>query len=134
MTSPALIDTDGRSVPEWIGATNDTPIPDRVRVRVFLRFDGICQECKVKITTKRWVCDHRIAITNGGENRERNLGPIHETCDRTIKTPRDVKLKAKTYRIRKRHLGIRKSSSRPMPGSRASGLRKRIDGTVVRRT
>lgn len=79
--------TDVRSVPEWIGANVDSPVPDRVRMRVFLKFKGICQECTVKIIGKRWVCDHRIAIINGGENRERNLGPIHEACDRKIKTP-----------------------------------------------
>lgn len=100
-----------RSVPEWRGATLDTPIPDRVRVRVFLCFKGICQECDTKITAKRWVCDHRKAIINGGENRESNLGPIHEACDKKIKTPADVKIKAKTYRMQKANLGIKKPRS-----------------------
>jgi len=98
----------GREVPEWIGATPDTPVPDRVRVRVFVRFDGLCQECGTKIVGKRWVCDHRIALINGGENRETNLGPIHEACDRKTKTPRDVREKSKVARVRKKHLGIKK--------------------------
>lgn len=97
-----------RAVAEWIGKNDDEPVPDRVRVRVFLKFKGICQECGVKITTKRWICDHRKAIINGGENREKNLGPIHEACDDKIKTPRDVKIKAKTYRMQKRNLGVKK--------------------------
>lgn len=112
-----------RTVPEWCGKTADTPIPDRVRVRVFLRFNGICQECKTKITTKRWVCDHRVAIINGGANREKNLGPIHEACDKKIKTPRDMKIKAKIYRIQKRNLGVTKP--------RTIRSWRRFDGTPV---
>lgn len=100
--------TTARSVAEWCGATPDTPVPARVRDRVFQKFDGICQECGTKIYAKRWTCDHRIALINGGENRENNLGPIHESCDRKIKTPRDVREKSKVARMRKKHLGIKK--------------------------
>lgn len=124
MNTPApMIETEGRSLPEWIGRNADDPIPDRVRVRVFLRFNGICQECETKITTKRWVCDHRVAIINGGANRERNLGPIHEACDKKIKTPRDMKIKAKIYRIQKRNLGVTKP--------RTIRAWRRFDGTPV---
>lgn len=101
-------DATARAVPEWCGATPDTPVPDRVRARVFLVHDGICQECGVKIIAKRWVCDHRTAIINGGENREGNLGPIHESCDRKIKTPRDVREKSKIARVRQKHMGIKR--------------------------
>lgn len=97
----------GRSLPEWIGKTDDEPVPPRVRARVFLRFDGRCQECGVKIRGKRWICDHRQALINGGENRENNLGPIHEACDKT-KTASDVAIKSKVARVRNAHLGIRK--------------------------
>jgi 5-methylcytosine-specific restriction protein A len=116
-----------RSVPEWIGTTDDTPVPDRVRVRVFQRFKGICQECGVKIIAKRWVCDHRKALINGGENREKNLGPIHEACD-PKKTSADVAEKSKVYEMTKRHLGIRKPKGRPMPGTKASGIKMKFGG------
>jgi 5-methylcytosine-specific restriction protein A len=119
----------GRSLPEWVGKTDDEPVPRRVRARVFLRFDGICQECSVKIRAKRWICDHRTALINGGENRERNLGPIHEACDKT-KTASDVAVKSKVARVRNKHLGLVTRNSRPMPGTRASGIRKRMNGNV----
>ena len=122
-----------RSLPEWIAADDDTPVPDRVRARVFLKFGGICTECGVKIRAKRWVCDHRTAICNGGENRESNLGPIHESCDRKVKTPADVALKAYDARVRNKHLGITKKSRNPMPGSRASGIKMKIGGGWERR-
>lgn len=118
-----------RTVEEWIGKTDDTAVPPHVRVRVFERFGGVCGICTTKIRAKRWVCDHKKAIVNGGENRERNLWPIHEVCDRTVKTPADVAEKKINNRVRMKHLGV-KRKARPMPGSRASGIKKRMDGTV----
>lgn len=97
-----------RTVPEWIGKTDDTPIPPRVRLRVFMRFGGICQECARPINAgKRWICDHRNAIINGGQNRESNLGPIHEVCDKK-KTAADVAEKSKVYRKQAAHLGLKR--------------------------
>lgn len=116
-----------RTVDEWIGKTDDTPVPDRVRVRVFQRFNGICQECGVKIIAKRWICDHRKALINGGANVESNLGPIHEACD-PKKTGADVAEKSKVYEMAKRHLGIRKPKGQPMPGTKASGIKMLIGG------
>lgn len=121
-----------RSLKEWIGKSDDDPIPPRVRVRVFVRFDGVCQECGVKIVGRHWICDHRTAIINGGENRENNLGPIHEACDKT-KTAGDVALKSKVYRKKAKHLGIKLKKSKPMMGSRASGWKRKMDGSLVRR-
>lgn len=94
-----------RSTAEWIGKSDDTVPPPRVRLRVFQRFDGICQECRAKIAGKRWICDHRIALINSGENRESNLGPIHEACDKT-KTAADVALKSIVYRKAAKNVGI----------------------------
>lgn len=121
-----------RAVPEWIGKDDNEAIPPRVRARVFLAHDGKCQECGVKITGKRWICDHRIAIINGGANRESNLGPIHGACDKT-KTASDVAEKSRVARKRMKSLGIAPKKGRPMPGSKASGFRRRMDGTVERR-
>lgn len=121
-----------RSVEEWVGATDDTPIPPRVRVRVFLKFDGMCQECGTKIHGKRWICDHTVAIINGGPNRETNLRPIHEQCDKH-KTRRDVALKSKIYHKRAKRLGIKTKKYRPIPGSRASGWKRKMDGSWEKR-
>lgn len=122
-----------RSVPEWIGATDNTPVPPRVRARVFLSFQGYCQgPCNRKIAPgEHWICDHRTALINGGQNREANLQPICDWCDKNSKTPADVAEKSKTARVRNRHLGI-KRAGRPIPGSRASGIRRRMNGTVER--
>lgn len=121
-----------RSTDEWIGKTDDEAIPPRVRVRVFQRYNGVCQECGNKIITRAWICDHRIAIINGGENRENNLGPIHEACDKT-KTKADVALKSANYKKTAKRLGVKLKKSRPIPGSKASGWKRKINGTIERR-
>jgi len=116
-----------RSLPEWIGKTDDDPVPDRVKVRVFEKSRGVCGICTAGIRGG-WICDHEIALINGGENRESNLRAICEHCDRKVKTPADVAQKSKNYRVRLRHLGIKKRKSRPIPGSRDSGIKMKIGG------
>lgn len=121
-----------RSVKEWVGRNDDTAVPPHVRLRVFLRFGGICQECDVKIKGKRWICDHRIALINGGANRESNLGPIHEACDKT-KTAADVAEKSQTYRKAAKNVGISLRKGSPLPGTRDSGWKHKMSGEWVRR-
>lgn len=121
-----------RSTPEWIGKTHDAAIPPRVRVRVFDRHGGTCHLSGRRIRAgEAWDCDHIIALANGGEHRENNLAPALKAPHRE-KTRADVAEKAVVYRKRAKHLGVM-PKSRPMPGSKASGLRKRMDGTVERR-
>jgi len=97
-----------RELPEWVGATQDTPIPPRVRLRVFDKYDGVCMcGCLRKIWAgAEWDCDHIVALINGGENRESNLRPVLRSCH-LAKTASDVDEKSKVYRLRQRHLGLR---------------------------
>lgn len=121
-----------RALKEWIGRTDDTPVPPRVRTRVFKKFNSICCECDLPIIGKRWICDHRIAIVNGGENRETNLGPIHETCDKT-KTAADVGQKSKVYHKTAKHIGVKLRKGRPLPGTRDSGIKRPFFGPAINR-
>lgn len=111
-----------RSTEEWIGKTDDSDPPPRVRLRVFLRYDGKCQGgCGRKIVSgERWVCDHKQAVINDGENCESNLQPICDWCDKKVKTPADVAEKSATYEKRLAHYGI-KRSKRTIPGRRFNG-------------
>lgn len=120
-----------RSVPEWIGKTPDTAPPPRVKLRVFERQIGRCALClRIMHPKMKQIYDHMLALINGGENRERNLQMICEICN-LHKTGGDVAIKSKTYAIRSKHVGIkRKPKGRPMPGTKASGIRKRMNGTV----
>jgi 5-methylcytosine-specific restriction protein A len=56
-----------------------------------------------------------------------------KTCHKHKTRTYDIPMQAKDKRIRDRHQGIRQRSSAPMPGSKASGLRKRMNGAVERR-
>lgn len=111
-----------RNLPEWIGKTDDTPVPPRVKARVFLAHKGICHLSGRKIMPgDSWECDHVIAIINGGENRESNLAPALKAAHRE-KTNADVAEKSKVERIRQKHLGIFPKSRSPL---RSRGFPKR---------
>lgn len=120
-----------RELPEWIGKTDDTPAPPRVRLRVFEKYNGICYLSGIKIMPgDKWELEHVIAIINGGENRESNMAPALVKPHK-VKTAQDMKQKSKDYRVRAKHAGIRKPSR--FPGSKDSRFKKKIDGSVVLR-
>lgn len=120
-----------RSVPEWIGKTDDTPVPDRVKLRVFMAHDGVCHIAGRKIRPgEPWDAEHVVAIINGGQNRESNLAPALRS-KHPEKTARDMAQKSATYRARKSNLGIKKRSQ--FACAKTSKFKKKIDGTVVLR-
>lgn len=97
-----------RTVPEWIGKTDDTKVPDHVRLRVFEARGGRCHITGVKILPGvRWELDHIVALCNGGEHRESNLAPVLVAPHR-IKTKADRRDQARARKLRKAHIGIRK--------------------------
>lgn len=122
-----------RSVAEWIGKTPDTPIPPRVRVRVFERHCGRCHLSGRLIRSgEAWDCDHIVALINGGEHRESNLAPALKGPHRD-KTKEDIAEKAMVYRKRAKHLGIKKPA-RSWGYGKSDRFKKKIDGMVVLRS
>lgn len=119
-----------RSVPEWEGKTDDTPIPPRVKLRIFERFNQHCNSCGLLIVGRlRPAYDHIIALANGGRNIESNIQLLCSACHAT-KTKSDVAIKSATYNKRAKRLKLKKRKL--IPGSKGSGFRKKMDGTVVR--
>lgn len=113
-----------RKVDEWHGKHDDTPIPRRVRLRVFDRHHGICYLSGRKIMAgESWQLDHILSLINGGEHREHNLAPVLVEPHKA-KTIQDIKEKAQVAEKRKNHLGIKRAKRR-------MGYRK-FDGTVVK--
>ena len=113
-----------RMTSEWIGKTDDTPIPPRVRIRQFERDGGICQcGCTMKIRTgDKWETDHRIAIINGGANAEHNLQTLL-SAHHKAKTRKDVAEKSTMARKRGRAIGVKKP--------RTIRTWRRFDGSIV---
>ena len=119
-----------RQLTEWIGTTDDTPIPPRVQLRCLVAHDARCALCTRKIGgAVPFQLDHITALINGGQNRESNLQPLCLECHQA-KTNTDCAEKSVIYRKKLKHFGIKKRKWRPLIGTRASGLRKRMNGTI----
>lgn len=95
----------------------------------------LCHICGLPVNPvrDRWELDHVIALAAGGTDDDGNLAPAHAKChlDKTVK---DVERIAKGKRVRAKHLGTKAPPARPMPGSRRSKWKKKVDGTVVLRS
>jgi 5-methylcytosine-specific restriction protein A len=101
-----------RAVELWIGKTDDSAIPPRVRLRVFERCDGRCHRCNRKLTpADRWSIEHVIALVNGGRHAEDNMAISCEWC-KPLKDAEDVAQKAHNSRVRMRHAGVRQNKAR----------------------
>lgn len=123
-----------RPLPEWIGLTDTTPAPARVKARIVLRQNGICAcGCGVKLglAGERIEFDHTLALILGGENSEANLRALRSPCHRA-KTREDVAQKSIEARKRNKHLGLTTPKSK-LPGSRGSKWKRKVSGEVVRR-
>jgi 5-methylcytosine-specific restriction endonuclease McrA len=76
--------------------------------------------------------DHVILDANSHDNSLGNCKAICIPCHRYKTAKHDIPVAAKTLRQQDKNAGIRKRST--MPGSRNSGWRRKMDGTVERRT
>lgn len=100
-----------RTVEEWIGKTDDTAVPPRVKLRVFEKYGGVCYLSGRKITAgDRWEVEHIVALCNGGEHRESNMAPAL-SAPHKIKSAADMALKSKNYKTRAKHIGVKKRRS-----------------------
>lgn len=117
-----------RAVPEWIGTSDDTPAPPRVRLRVFDRHGGICFLSGRKIMPgDKWELHHIKALILGGTNSEFNLAPVLAD-EHKKETARQMVAKAKIARTRAKHILPRPRSSLSHPT-----LRRTMSGQVVSR-
>lgn len=108
------------------------PLTALQRAKLFAERGGICGGCKQRIKAgDPWIDEHVIALALGGTNDWSNRELRCGDCAKE-KTKEDLKRVAKAKRVYAKHVGAKKSK-RPMQGSKASGLRKRMDGTVERR-
>jgi 5-methylcytosine-specific restriction enzyme A len=101
------------------------------KLEAWTRSGGRCQCCTAKLFPGNIEYHHDKECTYGGSNDSGNCIVLCRACHSAITRKRTAAI-AKSNRVRAGHLGI-KRTSRPMPGSRASGWRKRMDGTVERR-
>ena len=104
------------------------------RLNLFLKRKGSCGSCYQKIdAVKAWDIDHIIPLALGGTNEAKNLQILCKPCHNSKTYQVDIPSIAKTKRLKARHLGARSPSTRPIPGSRRSPWKRKLDGSVVRR-
>lgn len=120
-------------VREDVGTTKRRSLSGHSRLKAWERTGGICVVCDQPIdgVRERWIVEHIRALELGGADEIGNMGPAHDTCGRE-KTREDHARSAQAKRQKIRHLGAA-GGGKPLIGSRASRLKRKIDGTVVRR-
>ncbi|ASY62473.1 Restriction endonuclease [Sinorhizobium sojae CCBAU 05684] len=117
-----------RSVPEWIGKTDDAMPPARVKDRIRERQDNRCA-----LTGKEFrpgdkiEYDHVTPLWLGGTNTEGNLQAVlHEPHKR--KTATEAKVRAKCNRTRKKHLGL---DNKAKASGFSKRFKRRMNGDVI---
>lgn len=119
----------------WEPAEERNRLTRKQIAELFLRQDGRCPECGQKLHVKgnmpvKIIDEHVNPLWRGGKNELTNRELWCVPCAKE-KTAAEAPERAKGLRVRDRHIGAKKSK-RPMAGSRESGWRKRMDGTVER--
>lgn len=105
MTKLAQAEGFGRAVEEWVGATPDAAIPDRVKLRVWNRHGGRCAITGRKLRANEAEYDHIQALALGGRHAESNLRLVGSEAHRA-KTADDRGQIAKADRIARKHAGL----------------------------
>lgn len=108
-----------RSVVEWRGRNDDTPVPARTKARIWKRNPN-CAGCGLPTndSTRKPEIDHIVALVNGGENRESNLQVLCAGCHR-VKSHADVAMKSSEAKRLKKRLGLK--PRRTIAGRRFNG-------------
>jgi 5-methylcytosine-specific restriction endonuclease McrA len=110
-----------------------TEFSAKIKLAAFQRCNGACEMpgCTAKLRPGKFTYDHCIPDQMGGAATLDNCQVICRECDRD-KTAKDMGVIAKAKRRERKFLGIRNPKGRPIPGSKASGIRKRLNGNVER--
>jgi 5-methylcytosine-specific restriction endonuclease McrA len=109
-----------------------TEFPAKVKVAAFERANKCCENCGIPIYPAIGPeFDHRIPAEMCGDNSLSNCVCLCKNCHKK-KTRMDMRDIVKARKVERRHIGAIARKGRPIPGSRGTGLRKKMSGEVVR--
>lgn len=108
--------------------------PESVKRAAYARCGGRCEcGCQLPIRGTPIYDHYPVPAALDGPGTLDNCRVLDPKCNRPITYETDIPAIAKSKRIEAKRLGLTKRSGRPMPGSRASGLKRKMNGEVVRR-
>lgn len=123
-----------RPVPEWIGRRPDSMPGKLVRDRLSRAQNDCCACCGLPFNAKRkGQCDHKLALIDGGENRERNLQMICTECHKS-KTAGEAAARRKSRDIRAGHLFVRPKSQWPSRGFPPANPKRNATSPIIRKS
>jgi 5-methylcytosine-specific restriction protein A len=102
-----------------------TPLNQRQKEKLWERQAGLCAACREPLEAGRFEDDHALALIDGGTNDLSNRRLLHPRCHR----PKSAQEHSANSHVKRIKYG-RTKRSRPMPGTKASGIRKRMNGNV----
>jgi len=121
----------------WRIPEDRKPLSRKEYAEIFLRQDGRCPCCGQRLEVKGarevevWD-EHVRPLWAGGTNELCNRELWCKPCTKP-KTAAEATARAKSNAVRDKHIGAVKPKSRPIPGSRASAWKRKMDGTLVKR-
>ncbi len=110
-----------------------TEFPKKIKVLAFKRANGRCESCSAPLFPTKFEYDHRLADTFGGEPTLENCEVLCTNCHDAKTYRSDIPAVAKSNRVRAKHIGAKAKTRRPLPGSKDSGWKRKLDGSVVPR-
>ncbi|GAC1572626.1 MAG: hypothetical protein NVS3B5_01580 [Sphingomicrobium sp.] len=94
-----------------------------------------CEHCGIELNRRTGtIFEHLDADGLGGQPVLENCGCYCKTCADIKTLTHDAPTMVKADRVARKEYGLHKPKGPPMPGSKRSGLKKRMDGTVERRS
>lgn len=102
------------------------------RTRIWERFNRTCQMCFQPTDIGGVDFDHHIPLAISGDDTEDNLRPLCRPCHR-LKTKGDASDIARARQREASSRGLKAPSRNPLPCSRNSRFKKKMNGQVVLR-
>ncbi len=114
--------------------------PRRIKFEILKRATNaagqiVCEGCGLVLGAKRFDFDHTLpeglVVDKAAELTAADGKLLGKKCCHDPKTAIDVGRIAKADRQTEMFRGIGKRSSKPMPGTKASGIKRHMDGRVT---
>jgi 5-methylcytosine-specific restriction endonuclease McrA len=116
---------------EDVGTTARGNLSTRRKLAIWEREKGLCMLCGCRLQVGGFIYEHVRALELGGADSDDNIRLTCMPCAGE-KTRNDHKMAAKAKRVKAKSLGMKKSKN-PLPGSKGSKWKRKMDGTIVPR-